>query len=590
MAIQPSETALRATAPPLFAVGRRRLADPYARALFYSANLLVLFAIYFVSSRRHLDFSDEGFYYVNAWLAYSVHGSLSGPALLMNFGSILGAPYIFFSDVPIAAFRLLSLAAWYLAHLWFFTLLSAQLGVREGGVLSTLLSFGSLFIFLIPALSYQNMPFLFILLGICSALTVRRRLHGSPIIAMLMPVALAFATIASTPYALLSISLLPILAFVAALNQNKAAYIGFVVGVLVAAGLILMTFAPVATLDVGAAVAFLNSEVEYTSTTRFATRLAELSSFSLGPLVLGFAVAFLSSAFRPSYSTAVVLITCYVVGVAVILTPSWFRACTLTCDEAVLTVIRLALFSAPIALFCYWQNRETRFLAIVLAIFIAATYFQSLISNAPIQYNLKFSAAILTGCALFGLLYRWATPNEFNDRPYRESARLMLVLAVGLLVGQTTRILLLSSYGGANVLQHTVPLEGPFLTGLYGTPQRREMFLELGRTYAEFRCDRRFFAGVDALALPYFLFQRRPPFPHAWVATRVPASRDRLGAENDGCIMMQDRVLPGTPPDAASMIGYLRLEPERDRISLRHIGENIYLISFARQKTTEARP
>ena len=48
----------------------------------------------------------------------------------------------------------------------------------------------------------------------------------------------------------------------------------------------------------------------------------------------------------------------------------------------------------------------------------------------------------------------------------------------------------------------------------------------LKKSYASLGCQNQFFAAVDLTMLAYYLLQRKPPFPHAWVATRVAPSRD----------------------------------------------------------------
>jgi hypothetical protein len=106
-------------------------------------------------------------------------------------------------------------------------------------------------------------------------------------------------------------------------------------------------------------------------------------------------------------------------------------------------------------------------------------------------------------------------------------------------------------------------------------------------SYRDLGCSTRFFAAVDSLSLPYFLFERRPPFPHAWVARRVAMSREIITRQPSGCVMMQDRVLPDTPPDSRTMVGYLRLG-QADRQTVVALGENIYLIAFRRAAPPES--
>src|SRR5262245_20663151 len=90
------------------------------RALTNAAPLgVAVLLIYTVCSRRILDFSDEGFYYTSAWLAYSQYGDLPVNNLFMNFGKILGLPYLLTNEPTVLAFRFLSLSVWYLAHFAF---------------------------------------------------------------------------------------------------------------------------------------------------------------------------------------------------------------------------------------------------------------------------------------------------------------------------------------------------------------------------------------------------------------------------------------------------------------------------------------
>lgn len=72
--------------------------------------------IYLFCSRRFADFTDEGFYYTSAWLAYSGEGQLPVSMFFMNFGKLLGLPYLLTAEPRIIDFRLLSLLSWYLAH------------------------------------------------------------------------------------------------------------------------------------------------------------------------------------------------------------------------------------------------------------------------------------------------------------------------------------------------------------------------------------------------------------------------------------------------------------------------------------------
>jgi hypothetical protein len=161
---------------------------------------------------------------------------------------------------------------------------------------------------------------------------------------------------------------------------------------------------------------------------------------------------------------------------------------------------------------------------------------------------------------------------------------------VALLFLTSVEVTLLSNYGAVNrppprFWSSTTPLPGPNLRGLYGDPSRARLIEMLKKSYASLGCQDEFFAAVDSTMLAYYLLQRKPPFPHAWVATRVAQSRDVIAAQPSGCIVMQDRALPGTPSDATTMLGYLRLDANRDRVLSVSLGDGFYIIRFNRRAT-----
>jgi hypothetical protein len=197
-------------------------------------------------------------------------------------------------------------------------------------------------------------------------------------------------------------------------------------------------------------------------------------------------------------------------------------------------------------------------------------YFSAL-SNAPLQYNLKYVAPALLGTAVLCV-----------GRQSRGACAWALSVSFAVVLALCLRVLSLSHYGGQSMWEAKIALPDSKFAGLFGTQERVELIKRMRRSYSELGCADRFFAAVDSLVLPYFVFERRPPFPHAWVARRVPASRDIIAGQPVGCVMMQDRVLPETAPDMATMLGYLRLSG-RDRTDVVRLGENIYLIAFERR-------
>src|SRR5262249_55060752 len=122
--------------------------------------------------------------------------------LFMNFGKLLGVPYLVTSDPSILQFRLLSLSSWYLTHFWFFSRVRQLLCVPVGALWLHALSLIGLYVFLIPSLSYQNMPYLFLVLAFALLLQLagtsaaRGKLQS-----LLLPLPIACGIISYTPFA-----------------------------------------------------------------------------------------------------------------------------------------------------------------------------------------------------------------------------------------------------------------------------------------------------------------------------------------------------------------------------------------------------
>jgi hypothetical protein len=562
------------------------------RALTNAAPLVVaVLLIYTVCSRRILDFSDEGFYYTSAWLAYSHYGDLPVNNLFMNFGKILGLPYLVTNEPTVLAFRFLSLSAWYLVHFAFFfglqKLLKLNLSVFWIHALATL----SLYVFLIPSLSYQNMPYLFALLSIAICLQIgnSERTWFATVLSFLLPLSVITGIVAYTPFLIIT----PL--FLCATYWQARSWPGFSPTSFwfgVATGLLLLALVfHLDTLRNSAdTVAFFNSEVDYTNSLRLLEKISGLArvlgrGVLAGTVIVLLAIGIKRLTGRPS-AMMTSLFVLYAVAVFIYFISKIFRTeCVASCDATVIFLIDVTFVGLPLlAFFAFTETQNlkaVRATSLLLGLYLATGLFIGTLSNAPYQYNLKFMSPALLGALLLLLL----GVGIRGGAPYR----IVSWALVALLFLTSLEVTLLSNYGAVNrppprLWSSTTPLPGPNLRGLYGDPSRASLIEMLKKSYASLGCQDEFFAAVDSTMLAYYLLQRKPPFPHAWVATRVAPSRDLIAAQPSGCIVMQDRALPGTPADARTMLGYLRLDANRDLVVPVSLGDGFYIVRFDRRR------
>lgn len=559
--------------------------DDRLRAVHRAAAFAVAAAasvlVYVLCSRRVVDFSDEGFYYTSAWLAYSREGSTPVAALLMNFGKILGVPYLFTDEPPIIAFRLMSMCIWYGAHYWLYSAFGRAVSIRTPAYLLHLLCAAGLFIFLIPSLSYQNLPYVCAAIATAAALDAVAGARLSPVLAAVVPISLAAGIISSTPFAALAPIFFAVI-LICCRRAGRRLGLETAVGVVLGIALCALVFKPLGLQQIEAALSFFNSEVTYTDAGRIGTKFGELVLLSLPALALGIATF---AVWRWPLSSSVsitewVLFVSSAVMLAFLLRAS-DRSCVVTCDSSVIALIRVGLLClAPLGIMLLQRGRQGAVVTALIALPVVCEMYFASVSNAPLQYNLKFMVP-----AEIGLLFVLAYHQWHKRKPWIAFTLMAAFAAAGLTAG---RVLLFSHYGGSDIRAATLPLPGPKFVGLYGDPLRVALLERMRSSYRDLGCAGRFFAAVDSLALPYFLFERRPPFPHAWVAKRVAMSREIITRQPSGCVMMQDRVLPDTPAESRTMLGYLDLS-EADPHTVVALGENIYLIAFTRDKSP-ARP
>ena len=529
-----------------------------------------------------VDFTDEGFYYTSAWLAYSDEGQLPVSILFMNFGKLLGLPYLLTAEPRIIDFRLLSLLSWYLAHFWFLFRVNRMLHDPVGPVWLHLLCLIALYVFLIPSLSYQNMPYLFVLIAFATALQLQcTQGPAGMTLSLLLPLPVALAVVAYSPFAVLApfvgLALYRLAQLYAAFSVK--AFIG---GIAMAMAVLVLLFDARSFAQADAALVFLNSEVEYSGIGRISSQAVSALHATAGSAIAGLVVVGIALALRywrragDSFFNLAVLIGYFVVASGYLLRSVWSAKCRMTCDAVVIDLIDITVAGIPVIFLLTSLKLPHRPEIPVFTItYLAIGTFMAALSNAPYHYNLKFASPALIGVLVL-LLARLAPPRPLRIAPVLTVATI-LVISLG-----AGRHLLLSTYGASSMWHSNVPLPGPKFSGLYGEPSRAAMITRLSDAYARHDCGRLFFAAVDSLVLPYFLFARRPPFPHAWLGTRVAGPREIIAAQPTGCVIMQDRVLPGTPADATTMLGYLKLNPAKDWVDVADIGDNIFLIRFAR--------
>jgi hypothetical protein len=370
------------------------------------------------------------------------------------------------------------------------------------------------------------------------------------------------------------------------LSRSKSLWLpGFIGGFVMMLSIVVVAFLPVQSLEKYAeAFDFLNSEVEYTSllriTQKFSNVIFELGpsfAMGLGIILVSPFVVFVTNKVGISFGrgSEIIIALSGFWSVAIILgAESLLRSgCTITCDANVIAMIRISFVAVPVLAICFAHQRRWHAFE-WLGVYFALAVMMTILSNAPYQYNVKYFTPAIIGAISLLSIENTRTWNRLLSVSYRFGVMMTGLLAI--------KVLLLSSYGSSSIWKSDTSLPGRKFAGLYGDASRRDLLLALTSTYNRWDCAKKFFVAVDSLVLPYFLFSRRPPFPHAWVATRVAASRDVISLQKEACVMMQDRVLPGTLPEARTMLDYLRLDPVRDRVQIEHVGENIYIIAFSR--------
>jgi hypothetical protein len=565
----------------------------FVRALTCAALLSVaLLLIYAVCSRRILDFSDEGFYYTSAWLAYSQFGDLPATNLLMNFGKILGLPYLITSEPTILEFRLLSLSGWYLVHFAFFSAIRNTLGLNLSSFWIHVLSTLSLYVFLIPSLSYQNMPYLFALLGsaICLQLANSAKIWFATVLSFLLPLSVFAGVVAYSPFLVIA-SLFLCVTYWQARSWPGFSQTAFWSGAAIGMFMLALVFRLDTLRNYESAFAFFNSEVDYTNSVRLFEKIWGLARVVGRDVLAGAVIVLLALGIKrvtghQSRATTGPLLVLYTAAVTLYFITTTFRTeCVASCDATVIFLIDVTFAGLPLLAFFIITEKQNpkaiRAIGVLLCLYLATGLFIGTLSNAPYQYNLKFMSPALLGALLLlvlGIGLREGTPS-----------RMVSWILVALFFLTSLEVTLLSNYGAVNrapprLWTSTIPLPGSNLRGLYGDSSRARLIEMLKTSYANLGCQNEFFAAVDSTMLAYYLLQRKPPFPHAWVATRVAASRDVITAQPSGCVVMQDRVLAGTPADATTMLGYLRLDATRDQVLPVSLGDGFYLVRFSRQR------
>ena len=414
---------------------------------------VALILIYTVCSRRILDFSDEGFYYTSAWLAYSQYGDLPVNNLLMNFGKILGLPYLITSEPTILEFRLLSLSAWYLVHFAFFSSIRNSLQLNLSSFWIHVLATLSVYVFLIPSLSYQNMPYLFALLGIaiCLQITNVKKTWLATILSFLLPLSVIAGIVAYSPFLVIA----PL--FLYATYWQARSWPGFSrtafwSGVAIGMFMLALVFHFDTLRNYESTFAFFNSEVEYTNSLRMLEKISGLARVLGRDVLAGTVIVLLAIGIKRvtgHQRSAIMrsLLVLYTVAVTVYFVTTTFQTeCVASCDATVIFLIDVTFAGLPLLAFFVFTEKQNliavRAIGVLLGLYLATGLFIGTLSNAPYQYNLKFMSPALLGALLLLLL----------GVGFREGAPYRIVgwALVALLFLTSLEATLLSNYGAVN--------------------------------------------------------------------------------------------------------------------------------------------
>ena len=312
----------------------------------------------------------------------------------MNFGKILGLPYLITNEPTVLELRFLSLSAWYLVHFAFFfgfqKLLQLNLNSFWIHVLATL----SLYIFLIPSLSYQNMPYLFALLSIAICLQIANsaKTWFATLLSVLFPLSLFTAIVAYSPFLIIAPLFLGA-AYWQASSWPAFSRTGFWAGLTIGTVMLVLVFHLDTLRNAASTVAFFNSEVEYTNSLRLLERISGLArvlgrDVLAGTVIVLLAIGIKRVTGRQRGAIMTSLLVLYTVAVFIYFISNIFRTeCVASCDATVIFLIDVTFVGLPLLVFfalTETQNlKAVRATSLLLGLYLATGLFIGTLSNAP---------------------------------------------------------------------------------------------------------------------------------------------------------------------------------------------------------------
>lgn len=541
---------------------------------------ILLTLVCFVATHREPDLVDEGYYFYEAWLRMGPHPPVeiaNAQRLLQNFGFILGIPYLLLPEPGVIGFRVYSMLLWlggfglffygYLRQTGFQSLLFPMLGLV-------------LFSIYIPTISYQTIPIAFLAGagGLFLLATQEERPAMLMIQGCLFALLLALSVLAVTP------AMLPAavaLATTLLTLRKHHFHTGLITGLCI--GLILLLI--LTPLSPEALVMFFTSN--YGGNFDYALYG---QSDNVIPRMLWRFFVLLSPQIKAFISGGLMLLT-----VSTLLNPSllsaqqrWKRGLLY------LTLVGLTTFSLTILF--PWESQGQPFSRELILVASAMlpllllslsrlqpalrTYYllplgwvilmaltESLLGNSWVEYYLLYAAP-----AVLGVTWILASHSEFIPKK-------LLHAGFSVILAASIFIFLNQGYqSGAGATQGTTPVTGITFRWVKASPQRANTLAAMQTAYHQHGCQHRFFASLDNLALPYYLFHRSSPFGTGWVTVRSDNDSSILQREASMCVFYRDNPLRTPPSGTEDIRRYLGIPQKPKRLQAIPLGEGIRML------------
>lgn len=551
----------------------------FARLGINLASLLIFtWLLFFVSTGRGPDFTDEGFYLYDAWAAWKGKAPQSLP-LFINQGYILGLPYLWSDESGIVGIRLWSQALWFGSFILFFYSCSIRFRAPTlvGSVLVTTPALSTL---MIPCASYQTLPpALFLAAIACCLLHDHFKLICVRLsLAICTGACLGLAVIAYTP-AIAAVLCFSAIRYIQRPTEKLYLSISLILPLIVCASIILTH-----------SISSVSSELISVTPTLSPTEILGRAAWRLGLLML--------------FSTSIALFSVIILRVldgiflppetpsqrslrdAVYLSLVTFLSIALFLihrEHHLLNFFRHPLFTIGIFCLTWALTRKAREQQVVKSIMwsllpiLPLCILQESLGSILPPYYINYTSPAVVG-AVFLFCLSEIKRHEFIGK----LAGLVIFFSLTFIATLSVLVFLTKSYRASSSLQSSHGITGPKFSMLRMSAIRAETILDLRKQYLELDCDSLFFAALDRTPLAYFILERESPFGVSWIRIRRPEYAELIRDQAAGCVVFREGFFRMSLQGRMAFIEWLGFD-EGDGLEVRRVGsEGIALLKFKR--------